>query len=83
MTDKMKVLEALLAADLSDAEWTKSDFSGGTAQDCLEITRVEGLGYVLRHSILTDHIIPLTDSEYLRYCQGVQAGQPKLVADGL
>lgn len=79
----MRTLEALLAADLSDAVWTKSNFSGGTAQDCLEVTRVVGLGYVLRHSILTERKIPLTDAEYLKYCQGVQAGQPNLVADGL
>ncbi|MFE7119493.1 hypothetical protein ACFU99_29165 [Streptomyces sp. NPDC057654] len=38
-----------------------------------------GLGYVLRHSILTQHIIPLTDSEYDAYVKGVQAGQPGLV----
>ncbi|MFF8283316.1 DUF397 domain-containing protein [Streptomyces albus] len=79
MTDKMKILDALMTADLSKAEWTKSEFSGGTGQDCLEVTRVEGLGYVLRHSILKDHMIPLTDSEYAAYCQGVQARQPGLV----
>jgi hypothetical protein len=78
VTDKKKILEALLAADLSEAEWTKSTFSGGTGNDCLEVARVEGLGYVLRHSILTQHIIPLTDSEYDAYVRGVQAGQPGL-----
>jgi hypothetical protein len=75
----MRTLEALLAADLSDAVWTKSSFSGGTAQDCLEVTRVHGLGYVLRHSILTEHMIPLTDAEYVAYVKGVQADQSGLV----
>lgn len=76
---KEETLKALLAADLTNAEWTKSAASGNTAQDCLEATRVEGLGWVLRHSILTSHMIPLTDSEYLAYVKGVQANQPGLV----
>ncbi|MCT2594489.1 DUF397 domain-containing protein [Streptomyces sp. N2-109] len=79
MTDKIKTLEALLAADLSEAEWTKSTFSGGSPNDCLEVTRVKGLGYVLRHSVLKDRIIPLTDSEYDAYCRGVQDNQPGLI----
>jgi hypothetical protein len=78
VTDKMKTLEALLAADLSEAEWAKSTFSGGTGNDCLEVTHVTGLGYVLRHSILKNHLIPLTESEYTAYVQGVQAGEPGL-----
>ncbi|MQY11382.1 hypothetical protein SRB5_14980 [Streptomyces sp. RB5] len=77
--EKMKTLKALLAADLSGAVWTKSAFSGSTGHDCLEVTRVEGLGYVLRHSVLTDHRIPLTESEYVAYCEGVRAGQTGLV----
>ncbi|MFJ6510582.1 DUF397 domain-containing protein [Streptomyces sp. NPDC091406] len=76
---KEETLKALLAADLTDARWTKSSFSGGTGQDCLEATRVDGLGWVLRHSILTDHMIPLTDGEYVAYCAGVKAGEPGLV----
>lgn len=79
----MKTLEALLAADLSEAEWTKSEFSGGTGNDCLEVTRVQGLGYLLRHSVLTDRLIPLTESEYVAYCKGVQAGQENLLPDSL
>ena len=76
---KEETLKALLAADLTGADWTKSSFSGSTGQDCLEATRVDGLGWVLRHSILTNHVIPLTDSEYEAYVKGVQAGQPGLV----
>ncbi|MFJ4739100.1 DUF397 domain-containing protein [Streptomyces sp. NPDC088775] len=76
---KMNTLRDLLAADLTDARWTKSDFSGGGSNDCLEATRVEGKGWVLRHSILTDHLIPLTDSEYNAYVAGVKANQPGLV----
>ncbi|MET9360410.1 DUF397 domain-containing protein [Streptomyces sp. NPDC006632] len=76
---KEETLKALLATDLTDAQWTKSSFSGGTGQDCLQATRVEGLGWMLRHSILKDHMIPLTDSEYEAYCAGVQAGEPGLV----
>ncbi|MGW5820612.1 DUF397 domain-containing protein [Streptomyces noursei] len=76
---KEETLKALLATDLTGAEWTKSSFSGGTGQDCLEVTRVAGLGWVLRHSILTDHIIPLTDAEYLAHCNGVKANEPGLV----
>ncbi|EGX55419.1 hypothetical protein SZN_33016 [Streptomyces zinciresistens K42] len=76
---KMNTLKALLAADLSEARWTKSDFSGGSPNDCLEVTAVEGLGYVLRHSVLTEHRIPLTTSEYEAYVKGVQAGQPGLM----
>ncbi|MFI1188795.1 DUF397 domain-containing protein [Streptomyces californicus] len=76
---KEETLKALLAADLTDARWTKSSFSGGTGQDCLEATRVDGLGWVLRHSVLTDHMIPLTDGEYAAYCSGVKADEPGLV----
>lgn len=76
---KEETLKALLATDLTDAEWTKSSFSGGTGQDCLEVTRVTGLGWVLRHSILKDHVIPLTDAEYLAHCNGVKADEPGLV----
>ncbi|MFE9458986.1 DUF397 domain-containing protein [Streptomyces californicus] len=61
------------------ARWTKSSFSGETGQDCLEATRVDGLGWVLRHSILTDHMIPLTDGGYVAYCSGVKADEPGLV----
>ncbi|MGW3763087.1 DUF397 domain-containing protein [Streptomyces sp. NPDC005131] len=76
---KMNTLRDLLATDLTDAQWTKSEFSTGGSNDCLEATQVEGLGWVLRHSILTDHLIPLTDSEYNAYVRGIQAGQPGLV----
>lgn len=76
---KEETLKALLAHDLTDAAWTKSSFSGGTANDCLEATRVPGLGWMLRHSILTEHMIPLTDSEYEAYVKGVKADEPGLV----
>lgn len=76
---KEETLKALLATDLTDAQWTKSSFSGSTGQDCLEATRVDGLGWVLRHSILNDQMIPLTDSEYAAFCAGVKAGEPGLV----
>ncbi|MER5974066.1 DUF397 domain-containing protein [Streptomyces sp. NPDC002055] len=85
MTDeneiKKQTLKALLAADLSEVKWTKSEFSGGSPNDCLEVTRVEGLGWVLRHSILKEHLIPLTDSEYVAYIKGVDARQPGLTPD--
>ncbi|KDQ66809.1 DUF397 domain-containing protein [Streptomyces halstedii] len=76
---KMNTLRELLATDLTGAQWTKSQFSGGAPNDCLEATHVEGMGWVLRHSVLTDHLIPLTESEYSAYVAGVKAGQPGLV----
>lgn len=78
MTDKMQTLNSLLEQDQAGLEWTKSQFSGGGAGDCLEVAKVEGKGYLLRHSILNDHVIPLTDSEYEAYVKGVKAGQPGL-----
>lgn len=65
--------------DLTDADWHKSSYSGGTGQDCLEATRVEGLGWVLRHSILTQYKIPLTESEYLAFVNGVRDSEQGLV----
>lgn len=77
---KLTVLNALLEQDLSSAEWTKSEFSGSAPDDCLEAAHFPELGgWVLRHSILTHLMIPLTESEYAAYTQGVQAGQPGLV----
>ncbi|WP_443079275.1 DUF397 domain-containing protein [Streptomyces sp. NBC_01498] len=57
----------------------KSSLSGGTGQDCLEVARVPGLGWVLRHSVLTEHRIPLTEAEYDAYVGGVRAGESGLV----
>ncbi|MFF1693101.1 DUF397 domain-containing protein [Streptomyces sp. NPDC058257] len=76
---KIETLQAIMDHDLTDAEWTKSSFSGGGSGDCLEVTEVPGKGYLLRHSILTDLKIPLTETEYVAYVAGVQAGQPGLV----
>ncbi|MFM9446243.1 DUF397 domain-containing protein [Streptomyces acidiscabies] len=77
---KLAVLNALLDQDLSDVEWTKSEFSGTGSGDCLEAAHFpEAGGWVLRHSILTHLVIPLTESEYAAYTKGVQAGQPGLV----
>ena len=77
---KLATPNALLAHDLSDAQWTKSESSTASDDDCLEATHVPELGgWVLRHSILTHLMIPLTESEYAAYTQGVQAGQPGLV----
>ncbi|MET8828947.1 DUF397 domain-containing protein [Streptomyces sp. NPDC004610] len=80
--EKLAVLEALLTHDLSHAKWTKSASSVGGSGDCLEATHIpEKGGWILRHSILTHHIIPLTESEYAAYVAGVQAGQPGLIPD--
>ena len=77
---KLATLQGLLEHDLTDAKWTKSEFSTGGSNDCLEATHVpEKGGWVLRHSILTSHVIPLTETEYKAYCDGVKAGQPNLV----
>ncbi|MFJ3900677.1 DUF397 domain-containing protein [Streptomyces sp. NPDC090025] len=79
-TDKLSILRAIKAYDMSGVQWTKSSFSGGGGSgDCLEVARIPGLGYALRHSILTDHVIPLTDGEYAAYVDGVKADQPGLV----
>ncbi|MFB7512855.1 DUF397 domain-containing protein [Streptomyces sp. NPDC056144] len=79
-TDKMNTLAAIAAYDMSGVQWTKSLFSHGSGSgDCLEVAEIPGLGYALRHSILTDRIIPLTQAEYVAYVNGVQAGQPGLV----
>jgi hypothetical protein len=81
--EKLAVLEALLAHDLSKVEWTKSAASGGGSGDCLEAAHVpEKGGWILRHSILRDRIIPLTESEYAAYVAGVKVGQPGLVPGG-
>ncbi|MFM9609911.1 hypothetical protein DF268_04700 [Streptomyces sp. V2] len=65
---KLATPNALLAHDLSDAQWTKSESSTASDDDCLEATHVPELGgWVLRHSM------------YAAYTQGVQAGQPGLV----
>lgn len=81
MTDKTKHWDALEAAAalLPDEAFVKSTFSGGTGNDCLEVAKVEGHGYVLRHSVRKDHIIPLTRSEYEAYVNGVRAGEPDLL----
>jgi hypothetical protein len=76
---KVKALQAIMAHDLTDAQWTKSEFSGGGSGDCLEVAEIPGKGYMLRHSVLTDLKIPLTESEYAAYVAGVQAGQRGLV----
>lgn len=77
---KLQTLEELLAHDLTGAEWTKSTFSGGGSGDCLEVTHVpEKGGWVLRHSVLTHIVMPLTEAEYRAYCDGVKANQTGLV----
>lgn len=77
---KLETLNGLLAHDLTNAEWTKSQFSGGGSGDCLEATHVpEKGGWVLRHSILTHLVIPLTEAEYRAHCDGVKVNQPGLV----
>lgn len=79
-TDKLNTLRAIEAYDMSGVQWTKSSFSGGGGSgDCLEVAEIPGLGYALRHSILTDRVIPLTESEYVAYVNGVKADQPGLV----
>lgn len=80
---KLATLQEILETDLSNAEWTKSRFSGGAVGDCLEVAAIPGKGYILRHSILTDHVIPLTEAEYVAHCRGVQANQDGLVPDNL
>lgn len=77
---KLATLRALMDHDLSTVRWEKSSFSSGGSGDCLEAAHVpEKGGWLLRHSILTDHVIPLTDSEYIAYVEGVKAGQSGLV----
>ncbi|MGY3682036.1 hypothetical protein [Streptomyces sp. TE33382] len=80
---KKTVLGELLATDLSKLTFTKSQESAGGSGDCLEVAKVPGKGYLLRHSILTDHLIPLTEGEYTAYCKGIQNGQKNILADGL
>jgi hypothetical protein len=75
----MATLQGILEHDLTDAQWTKSLYSSGGTGDCLEVSKIPGKGYLLRHSILKGHVIPLTESEYVAYIQGVQAGQSGLV----
>ncbi|MET9534133.1 MULTISPECIES: DUF397 domain-containing protein [unclassified Streptomyces] len=76
---KEEHLQSLMAQDLTEATWTKSDLSGGGGSgDCLEATRIEG-GWVLRHSINKDQKIWLTDGEYTAYVGGIQARQQGLV----
>ncbi|MFI1868282.1 DUF397 domain-containing protein [Streptomyces jumonjinensis] len=80
---KLATLQALLEHDLSNAKWEKSLFSSGGSGDCLEVTHVPEVGgWIMRHSILTGHLIPLTDAEYKKYCLAVQAKQPGLVPGG-
>ncbi|MEU6484284.1 DUF397 domain-containing protein [Streptomyces sp. NPDC046887] len=76
--DKREAKQALRAQSLAGAVWTKSELSGGTGQDCLEVTKVAG-GWVLRDSFSPEDRIWLTDSEYEAFCGGVRAGQPGLV----
>ncbi|MGW3272270.1 DUF397 domain-containing protein [Streptomyces kronopolitis] len=82
-TAKLATLEQLLAIDATTLMFTKSEASAGGSGDCLEVAKVPGKGYLLRHSILTDHVIPLTEGEYTAYCQGIQNGQQSILADGL
>ena len=76
---KLATLQGILDTDLSQAEWTKSSFSGGGSGDCLEVTAIPGKGYMLRHSILKDKMIPLTEAEYIAHCKGVKANENGLV----
>ncbi|WP_328749336.1 MULTISPECIES: hypothetical protein [unclassified Streptomyces] len=82
-TAKMATLEELLAIDPTTLTFDKSYESAGGSGDCLEVAKVPGKGYLLRHSILTDHVIPLTEGEYVAYCKGIQASQESIVASGL
>jgi hypothetical protein len=75
---KEEAVRKLLDQNLADAVWHKSLLSGGSAQDCLEVAKLDG-GWMLRSSVLPDHMIPLTDSEYEAYVGGVKANQPGLV----
>lgn len=80
---KERTLKELLATDPATLTFSKSEASTGGSGDCLEVAKVPGKGFLLRHSILTDHIIPLTESEYVAYCKGVQGGQHNLLPDNL
>jgi hypothetical protein len=80
---KRRTLDELLAIDRSTLTFEKSEQSIGGSGDCLEVAKVPGKGYLLRHSILQDHVIPLTEGEYIAYCKGIQAGQEGIVADGV
>jgi hypothetical protein len=77
---KEEVIKELLNQDLTDAVWHKSFLSGSTGQDCLEVAKLDG-GWMLRSSVLPDHMIPLTDSEYEAYIGGIKANQPGLVPE--
>ncbi|MEU0215020.1 hypothetical protein ABZ281_07800 [Streptomyces sp. NPDC006265] len=80
---KMTVLDELLATDPATLTFDKSYESAGGSGDCLEVAKVPGKGYLLRHSILTDRLIPLTEGEYTAYVRGVQNGQSSLLPDSL
>ncbi|OON75934.1 DUF397 domain-containing protein [Streptomyces tsukubensis] len=80
---KKALLNEMLDVDQSTLAFIKSEASAGGSGDCLEVAKVQGKGYLLRHSILTDHLIPLTESEYVAYCKGVRAGQESLLPDSL
>ncbi|WP_405938370.1 DUF397 domain-containing protein [Streptomyces sp. NBC_00726] len=76
---KLKVLQELDAIPDDHLSFEKSEASTGGSGDCLEVAKVPGKGYVLRHSILKNRRIPLTESEYAAYVAGVRAGQPGLM----
>ncbi|MFE5853185.1 DUF397 domain-containing protein [Streptomyces sp. NPDC056500] len=77
--EKLDTLHALLAHNPADLQWKKSSHSSAGPGDCLEVAHVPNQGWLLRHSILQSHVIPLTDAEYEKYCRGVQENQPGLV----
>jgi Domain of unknown function (DUF397) len=80
---KLTTLSDIVNSAQDELIWTKSRFSGGGGSgDCLEVAKVAG-GYLLRHSVLRDKVVPLTEAEYAAFCRGVQAHQPGLVPGDL
>lgn len=83
-TARLKTLDALLAHNTGDAEWTTPAASGGGSGDCVQALHVpEKGGWLVRNSHMPDRVLAFTDSEYNAFAKSVAAGQPGLAPDNL